>query len=177
MLIHVSLKKERRRDMRTQECDCKKPTKMVKIIKAPIRAIYKALNLYVKCVINFSDAYNRPLQTAVDVTPNPQRLQRSFTTSRLPDNDQPIESALVRSISTGAVGGRDGEVRLTNFELYITQRQCQRLQLCASSKDEPRTYCSVLMGKIDEDRASSFRNDTIILRGKFYVKDEHSLFV
>ncbi|KAI3793355.1 hypothetical protein L1987_35972 [Smallanthus sonchifolius] len=149
--------------MRTRGSDRKKPVNMVKIIKAPIRVVSKALDLYVKSVTNFSSAYNRPLRTMVEVAPDSQQLSRSFTTSRLRDNDQPPEGALVRSISAGAIDGRANNIRLTSFDLYVIQRRCNQLQSSASRKGASRS-CSVGMGKIDEDRASSFRNDNVVFK-------------
>ncbi|KAI3799815.1 hypothetical protein L1987_35119 [Smallanthus sonchifolius] len=149
----------------------KRPVNMGTIIKTPVRAISKVLDLYVKSVTNFSNAYNRPLRTMVEVAPNCQQLSRSFTTSRLPDNDQPPEGALVRSISTPEIGGRATNIKLTNFELYVIQHHCYQMQSCASRKVASRSS-SVGMGKIDEDRVSSFRDDNIILKNKICIKDK-----
>ncbi|KAI3799813.1 hypothetical protein L1987_35117 [Smallanthus sonchifolius] len=153
--------------MTTQASGRKKPVNIVRVIKAPIRAISKVLHLYAKSVTNFSNAYNRPLRTMVEVAPNCQKLPRSFTTSRLPDNDQPPEGALVRSTSTSAI---------TNFELYIIQHHSHQLQASASMKAVSRN-CIIGMGKIDEDRVSSFRDDNIILKSKLCVKNEDSVFL
>ncbi|KAK1409484.1 hypothetical protein QVD17_36010 [Tagetes erecta] len=171
--------------MKSQQSNRKKPINIVKIIKAPIRAICKALDVYTKCVTNFSNVYNRPLRTGVEYVPDQQRLPRSFTTSRLPDNnDQPPESPLVRSISAGATDVRSNNIKLTAFELYMVQqyqRQSPRASPSASPirasspsaprKGEPRS-CAIEMGKIDEDRASSFRGDNAIFQKKLYLKGE-----
>ncbi|KAI3799817.1 hypothetical protein L1987_35121 [Smallanthus sonchifolius] len=146
----------------------------IRVIKTPIRAISKAMDLYVKGVINFSNAYHRPLRTMVEVAPNSHRLPRSFTTSFLPDNDQLPEGALVRSISAGEIGGKSTNTKLTNFELYIIQRHCRQMQSCALRK---ATSCNVGMGKIDEDRASSFRDDNIVVKNILCIKDEDSIFL
>ncbi|KAI3793356.1 hypothetical protein L1987_35973 [Smallanthus sonchifolius] len=157
----------------TQDPGYKKPVNMGTIIKRPARAISKVLNLYVKGVTNFSNAYNKPLRTMVEVSPNCQQLPRSFSTSRLPDYDQPPEGALVRSISATEIDGRDTNIKLTKFQLYVIQRHCHQMQSCASRKAASRS-CRVGMGKIDEDRVSSFRDDNNVFKSKICIKDKDS---
>ncbi|XP_024962682.1 uncharacterized protein LOC112502895 [Cynara cardunculus var. scolymus] len=153
----------------------KKQVSMVKIIKTPIRAISKALDLYVKGVTNFSTTYNRPLRTMEAATPDSHQLPRSLSTSILSDNDIPPEGALVRSISTAAIGGRATQLRVANLDVYRLQHQRQQLQPCASKKGVPRS-CSVGMGRIEEDRVSSFRKEHIVVRNKLLIEDNDSTF-
>ncbi|KAK1409483.1 hypothetical protein QVD17_36009 [Tagetes erecta] len=150
--------------MRTHGSGHERPVTMAWLIKTPIRAISKVLNLYVQGVTNFSNAYNRPLRTMVGVAPNSHRLPRSFTTSSLPYNDQPPESPLVRSISVGETNKKATSIKLPNFDMYIIQGHYNRFQPCAASRTgELRTHCSVGMGKIDEDKSASFTDDNIVL--------------
>ncbi|KAI3725633.1 hypothetical protein L1987_65424 [Smallanthus sonchifolius] len=158
--------------MRNKITSHKKPVTIITIIKTPIRAISKALNVYAKCVTNFSNAYNRPLMT-MEVAPNCQQFPRSFSTSILSNNDQPVEGALVRSISTASGIRQGAQMKSNDFEVYMIQHH--QLQLYASSKGVPRS-CSVGMGKIDEDKVSSFRDDNIVLQTKLGVKDKDSVF-
>lgn len=133
--------------MRYSKASChKKPMTIATIIKTPVRVISKALDLYVKGVNTFSNTYNRPFG-AMDTNSNRAQLPRSFSTSRLFDNDQPQASALVRSISTTATGSRN------RFE-----NQQHQVRSYGSRKGVSRG-CSVRMGKIDEDRVSSFRDN------------------
>ncbi|KAK1432326.1 hypothetical protein QVD17_09221 [Tagetes erecta] len=133
--------------MKSAKTSChKKPMTIATIIKTPVRVISKALDLYVKGVNNFSNSYNRPF-VAMDTNSNRSRLPRSFSTGRLSDNDQPQASALVRSISTTATGN------MQRFEHHQPQIRSYR-----SRKGVSRS-CSVGMGKIDEDRVSSFRDN------------------
>ncbi|KAD4586284.1 hypothetical protein R6Q59_035380 [Mikania micrantha] len=156
----------------------KKPVTIVRIIKTPLRAISKALHLYVKCVSNFSDTYHKPLRT-IEITPNRQPFPRSFSTSCiLSNNQQPPEGALVRSISTAVNGRNDTQIKISELELYMIQHQHQQLQSFASSKGHvPRSF-SVGMKKIDEDRVCSFRDDHIdlTLQSKLSFKDKDSVF-
>ncbi|MFS8012701.1 hypothetical protein Hanom_Chr14g01323931 [Helianthus anomalus] len=126
--------------MRIQTSPNKKPLNMVRIIKAPIKAISKAIDLYVKSVTNFSIAYNRP--------------RRAISS----------EGALVRSITIDAMDGKASNIKITDFEMYIIHHHCHQLQSGASRKGTPRSY-NVGMEKIDEDRVSSFKDDNIFLKG------------
>ncbi|KAK9061198.1 hypothetical protein SSX86_018378 [Deinandra increscens subsp. villosa] len=160
--------------MTTRESSGRKTrVNLARIIKTPVRVLSKVADYYVKSVINFSNAYNKPLRTMVEVVPNSRRLPRSLTTSFLLDNDQPPEGALVRSISAPVTNSETANIKLTNNELYVIQRHCQQLRSCASRKVTPRS-CSVGMGKIDEDKASSFRDDNVFLKNKLSVKGEDS---
>lgn len=144
---------------------------VVWIIKTPIRAISKALDLYAKSVSKFANTSNRPIMTTED-TPNSQRLPRSVSTSRLLHNDPPTESALVRSISSAPTSCRSSPMRSPmrspDLELYMRQQY-------GSRKGVPRS-CSVGMGKIDEDRALSFRKDNIVVPSKLGIKNDDSVF-
>lgn len=149
----------------------KRPVTMARIIKTPIRAVSKALNLYVKGVTNFSNAYIQPRRNTVGVAPKSQGLSRSFTTSRLPYNDQPPESALVRSISVGETGCKATNIKLRDFDMYMIQGH--RFQSCVVSRiGETRTRCSFGLRKIDEDRSSSFTDDNIFLTTKLSIGDQ-----
>ncbi|KAF5770867.1 hypothetical protein HanXRQr2_Chr14g0664191 [Helianthus annuus] len=137
--------------MRTQTSPHKKPLNMVRIIKAPIKAISKAIDLYVKSVTNFSIAYNRPRRAIEESVP-------------IPDNDQSSEGALIRSITIDAMDGKASNIKITDFEMYIIHHHCHKLQSGASRKGTPRSY-NVGLEKIDEDRVSSFKDDNIFLKG------------
>ncbi|KAI3725634.1 hypothetical protein L1987_65425 [Smallanthus sonchifolius] len=156
--------------MRNQTSSHKKPTTIVTIIKTPIRVVSKALDLYVKGVNNFSTTYNKPF-IVIDDTANCHRFPRSFSTSRLSDNDQPQAGALVRSMS--ATGQRN--MAKLELEMYLTQHRRQQLRSYASRKGM-RRGCSVRMGKIDEDRVSSFRENNYIVENKLSIKDKDSEF-
>ncbi|KAI3758468.1 hypothetical protein L6452_06031 [Arctium lappa] len=160
--------------MRSQASSHKKPTNMVRIIKTPIRAISKALDLYVKGITNFSVTYNKPAMI-METTIESQQLPRSFSASRVYDNDQPVEGALVRSISTAAISSRANQMTVTNLELSVIQHHRHQLQSCASRKGVPRS-CSVGMGRIDEDRVSSFRDESISVRNKLAMREDDSTF-
>nr|GEV51951.1 hypothetical protein [Tanacetum cinerariifolium] len=153
--------------MRNQVSSRKKPMNIVRIIKTPIRAISKALDLYVKSVSKFANTSNRPIMTTED-TPNSQRLPRSLSTSRILHNDPPTESALVRSISSAPTSCRSSPMRSPDLEVYMRQQY-------GSRKGVPRS-CSVGMGKIDEDRALSFRKvDNIVVTSKLGIKKDDSV--
>ncbi|KAI3784244.1 hypothetical protein L1987_43339 [Smallanthus sonchifolius] len=156
--------------MRNQTSSHKKPTTIVTIIKTPIRVVSKALDLYVKGVNNFSTTYNKPFIVSDD-TANCHRFPRSFSTSRLSDNDQPQAGTLVRSISATR-GNNMAELEL---ELYLTQHHRHQLRSYASRKGL-RRGCSVRMGKIDEDRVSSFRENHYIVESKLIIEDKDSVF-
>ncbi|GJW89159.1 hypothetical protein Tco_0164499 [Tanacetum coccineum] len=129
-----------------------------RIIKTPIRAMSKVLDAYVRSANNFSNTYHKPLRT-METTHESQQLRRSFTTStnKMPYNDESPESALVRTISTAATGSsRATNLNIAELDAYIKQQDNKKLQSFAASKGVPRS-CSVGMGRIDEDRASSFR--------------------
>ncbi|PWA70364.1 hypothetical protein CTI12_AA289840 [Artemisia annua] len=151
--------------MMNQVSSRKKPMNVVRIIKTPLRAISKALDLYVKSISKLANTSSRSIMTTED-TPNSQRLPRSVSTSRILYNDPPTESALVRSISSAPTSCRSSPMRSPDLELYMRQQH-------GSRKGVPRS-CSVGMGKIDEDRALSFRKDNIVVISKLGIKNDDS---
>ncbi|MFS7969422.1 hypothetical protein Hanom_Chr09g00809111 [Helianthus anomalus] len=155
--------------MRSQKMCHKKPVTIGTIMKTPVRFISKALDLYVKGVNNFSSTYNRPFSTT-KVNANCHALPRSFSTSRLSDNDQLLQvGALVRSISTTATRSSDRPNNFAGSELRLYPH---KLHSYASRRAAFRS-CSVGMGKIDEDRVSSFRDNDFILKSALSVKNKY----
>ncbi|KAL8231891.1 hypothetical protein R6Q57_001669 [Mikania cordata] len=125
--------------MRTKATSQNKPLLIVRIIKTPIHALCKAKDYYIKGINNFNTAYNRPMMVREGANRFTMPLLRSFSSTMLVNDD------------TGNQSG--GQVTR-----YIKQNPANR---SISLKFVPRS-CSVRMGRIDEDRASSFRNDIII---------------
>ena len=139
----------------SQKSSHKKPMTVGRIIKTPIRAMSKVLDAYVRGANNFSNTYNKPLRTMESIHES-QQLRRT-TTNKMPYNEEPPESALVRSISTAVTGSsRTSNLNIAELDAYIKEHSNKKLQSFAASKGMPRS-CSVGMGRIDEDRASSFR--------------------
>ncbi|KAI3707135.1 hypothetical protein L6452_25385 [Arctium lappa] len=136
--------------MRSKTTSPKKAMIIVWIfIKTPIRALGKAKKFYVKGITNFSTTYNQPIMIIKDANKPP--LPRSFsTTTIVSNNHQPSGEDLIRANSTSTI-------QIGRADVYMIQQQ---QQLSASRKRVPRS-CSLGMGRIDEDRVSSFRNDNI----------------
>ncbi|KAK9079541.1 hypothetical protein SSX86_001213 [Deinandra increscens subsp. villosa] len=124
-----------------------KPILIVRIIKTPIQALCKARDIYIKGMNNFSTTYTRPMMTNEDASRIiTKQLPRSLSTSMLYSKDQS--------------GGSGSEISMVDIRRYIRQNPNYQLRSSASRKGVPRS-CSVGMGRIDEDRVSSFRNDNI----------------
>ncbi|GKD78266.1 hypothetical protein Tco_1340887 [Tanacetum coccineum] len=98
------------------------------------------------------------------------QLPRSFSTNMLDDNRgrEQASGGLVRASSASAT-----QVSMADIERYMIQRQIQQLQASESRKNVPRS-CSAGMGRIDEDRASSFRDDTFIFTSTDVLRDSRS---
>ncbi|KAI3526658.1 hypothetical protein L1887_05918 [Cichorium endivia] len=156
--------------MRNKATSQKKPVKIVWIIMTPIRALCKAKDIYVKGITNFSNTYNRPVMIMEDANRTTMQLPRSFSTTMLPNDhsrhQQPGD--LIRANSTGTT-----HTTMADLERYMIHKQNQQLQPCASRKGVPRS-CSAGMGRIDEDRVSSFRDDCILYKNKVVVKVKDS---
>ncbi|KAL7582301.1 uncharacterized protein LOC111905170 [Lactuca sativa] len=156
--------------MRSKATSQRKPITIVWIIKTPIRALCKAKDIYIKGITNFSNTYSRPVMILEEANRTTMQLPRSFSTTMLPDDhsrhQQPEE--LVRANSTS-----NTHISMADLERYMIHKQNHRLQPCASRKGVPRS-CSVGMGRIDEDRASSFRDDCVLLKNKVVVKVKNS---
>ncbi|PWA54583.1 hypothetical protein CTI12_AA434790 [Artemisia annua] len=146
----------------------KKPILIVWIIMSPIRALGKVKKFYVKGMTNFGTTYNRPTMIVKEANRTIQ-LPRSFSTTML-DDDRGREqsSGLVRASSAGAT-----QVSMADIERYMIQRKIEQLQASESRKNVPRS-CSAGMGRIDEDRASSFRDDTFIFASTDVLRDSRS---
>nr|GEV15856.1 hypothetical protein [Tanacetum cinerariifolium] len=147
----------------------KKPILIIWIIMTPIRALGKVKKFYVKGMTNFGTTYNRPTMIVKEANRTIQ-LPRSFSTNMLDDDRGREQSSggLVRASSASAT-----QVSMADIERYMIQRQIQQLQASESRKNVPRS-CSAGMGRIDEDRASSFRDDTFIFASKDVFRDSRS---
>nr|GEX52060.1 hypothetical protein [Tanacetum cinerariifolium] len=145
----------------------KKPILIIWIIMTPIRALGKVKKLYVKGMTTFGTTYNRPTMIMKEANRTIQ-LPRSFSTNML-DDDRGREQGLVRATSAGATQ----VISMADIERYMIQRQIQQLQASESRKNVPRS-CSAGMGRIDEDRASSFRDDTFIFTSTDVLRDSRS---
>ncbi|GJX25749.1 hypothetical protein Tco_0232045 [Tanacetum coccineum] len=135
----------------------------------PIRALGKVKKLYVKGMTNFGTTYNRPTMIVKEANRTIQ-LPRSFSTNML-DDDRGRDLAsggLVRASSASAT-----QVSMADIERYMIQRQIQQLQASEPRKNVPRS-CSAGMGRIDEDRTSSFRDDTFIFASTDVLRDSRS---
>lgn len=151
--------------MRSKTTSQKKTMMIVWIFKTPIRALSKAKNFYIKGMTNFSTTYNRPMMIIKDANQPP--LPRSFSTTTMVSNNHQPSGDLIRASSTGTI-----QIGRADMERYMIQQQQQ--QLSASMKRVPRS-CSLGMGRIDEDRVSSFRNDNINgSESKLVIKDKDS---
>ena len=162
--------------MRSKSTSQKKAVMIIWIFKTPIRALCKAKNLYVKGITNFSTTYNQPTMIIKDA--NKPSLHRSFSTTAMESNNHSRQPSgdLIRANSTSTI-----QVGRVDVEHYIIQQQQhqhqqqqeqeQQQQLYGSRKRVPRS-CSLGMGRIDEDRVSSFRNDNINgSESKLVIKD------
>nr|XP_043615932.1 uncharacterized protein LOC122587832 [Erigeron canadensis] len=130
--------------MRGKATSQKKTVTIIRIIKTPIRALRKAKDIYIKGITKFSTTYKRPTMI--------------FQDSNLP-------SKLTRANSMGVT-------RNCEFELdtCVTEKQEDQLQQpCGLKKGLQRSY-TVAMGRIDEDRVSSFREDHIVFKRNLVVK-------
>lgn len=97
------------------------------------------------------------------------QLPRSFSTSMLSsDNSRQQSVGLVRASSAGAT-----QINIADLERLMVQKQNHELQSSVSTKGVPRS-CSLGMGRIDEDRASSFRDDNFLFAKRSVVKDNGS---
>ncbi|KAK9069491.1 hypothetical protein SSX86_011395 [Deinandra increscens subsp. villosa] len=128
-----------------------KPILIVRIIKTPIRALCRAKDIYIKGMNNFSTTYTRPMMTYEDANRITKQLPRSLSTTVLSNN---------RSEDQFEVDLTSSEISMADIRRYIRQNPNYQLRSYASRKGVLRS-CSVGMGRIDEDRASSFRNDNI----------------
>ncbi|GJZ60607.1 hypothetical protein Tco_0616423 [Tanacetum coccineum] len=95
------------------------------------------------------------------------QLPRSFSTNMLDDAGGREQA------SGGGSSASATQVSMADIERYMIQRQIQQLQASESRKNVPRS-CSAGMGRIDEDRASSFRDDTFIFTSTDVLRDSRS---
>ncbi|XP_024986520.1 uncharacterized protein LOC112521757 [Cynara cardunculus var. scolymus] len=156
--------------MRSKTSSQKKAVMIIWIFKTPIRALGKAKKFYVKGITNFSTTYNQPTMII-----NKPPLPRSFsTTTTMVSNDtQPSGVDLIRANSTSSI--QIGRADVERYMIQHQQQQQQQQQLVAASRKRVPRSCSLGMGRIDEDRVSSFRNDN--LNGsdnKLVAKDKDS---
>ncbi|KAI3784245.1 hypothetical protein L1987_43340 [Smallanthus sonchifolius] len=128
--------------MRWKATSGRKPVTIAWIIKSPITAISKALDLYSKCMINFSDNYQRPLMI-MEAYPNSQQLPLSET-----------DHHLIRGTSTR-----------TTATATPTQ-----VMIKSSFATTATMWPSPRMMTIHEDRTCSFRDDGVVCKKKLTDK-------
>ncbi|KAK9069490.1 hypothetical protein SSX86_011394 [Deinandra increscens subsp. villosa] len=131
--------------MRSESTSRKKPMMLVRIIKTPIQALQKAKDTYIKSMTSFSASYNRPRMIVEDAN----RLTELSTNHSGPQ----VRRGLTRASSFGKAELERGLIR---------KRDCE-LRTFASRKGMPKSW-SVVMGRIDEDKVSSFREDIILFK-------------
>ncbi|KAI3758469.1 hypothetical protein L6452_06032 [Arctium lappa] len=120
---------------------------LLRIIKSPIRAISKALDLYAKYMTKFATNYNRPLMI-METIPNSQQLPNT------PSDSDYLPGPLIRAIITTTAT----PVISSSSVATTTRPRVSRIA------DDRR------MRTIDEDRAYSFRDDGIVTTKKLANK-------
>ncbi|KAD4586287.1 hypothetical protein E3N88_23888 [Mikania micrantha] len=123
--------------MKSESTSKKKPMMMLaRIIKTPMKALHKAKDIYIKGITSFNTTYNRPRMIIEDAN----RTTMLFY-NHGPHHQVPKDLTRAGSFCTA------------ELERDIRKRD-PGLQTCVSRKGVHRS-CSVVMGRIDEDRSYS----------------------
>ncbi|KAL8251672.1 hypothetical protein R6Q59_035365 [Mikania micrantha] len=139
--------------MKSESTSKKKPMMMLaRIIKTPMKALHKAKDIYIKGITSFNTTYNRPRMIIEDAN----RTTMLFY-NHGPHHQVPKDLTRAGSFCTA------------ELERDIRKRD-PGLQTCVSRKGVHRS-CSVVMGRIDEDRVCSFREDVIVFKDSRLIKN------
>ncbi|KAF2320820.1 hypothetical protein GH714_031036 [Hevea brasiliensis] len=133
-----------------------KLSKLVQITRAPIRVVCKARDFYVKSMLNFAGYGGIGGGTA--------QLPKSFSvnSSRAVDDDEEFKK-LLRLLSAKGI---------SEVETYLHCRQDDGRSYSKGSSGMKRSYSVGVgkIGRIDEDRACSFREDDNDAQANLYLR-------
>ncbi|KAL8251674.1 hypothetical protein R6Q59_035367 [Mikania micrantha] len=142
--------------MRCKAKSGKKPVTFVRIIKLPIKAISKALDLYESCMINFSVNYHTPLMI-MEAAPNSQQL--------------PMRRTIISETETdhhrGPIIGGISPANVVTATVTVTDTQVMSNSSFATTS---MLWPSPRMRTIHEDRTCSFRDDYVVCKKKLTNK-------